>query len=185
MIRLKKISVLTPTYNDSKSIEETLMSLITLLTPIIPHTAEEVYSYLPGEKLESVYLCDIPKAVKHINEKELLEKYDAFMALRSDVLKALEVARNNKVIGKSLNASVCIKPTAEALETIQSVEADLAQVFIVSSFEVVENLEEGEETDSGLIKVTPAEGCTCARCWQIVDNVDEDGLCERCKKIVG
>ena len=164
---------------------ETLMSLITLLTPIIPHTAEEVYSYLPGEKLESVYLCEIPRVTKYINQKELCEKYDAFMTLRDDVLKALEVARNNKIIGKSLNASVVINPTKETIKLIESIKADLAQIFIVSSFEINNELTEGEETDSGLILVKPAEGCTCARCWQIVKVVNKNNICKRCQDIVG
>ena len=150
-----------------------------------PHTAEEVYSYLPGEKLESVYLCEIPRATKYINQKELCEKYDAFMTLRDDVLKALEVARNNKIIGKSLNASVVINPTKETIKLIESIKADLAQIFIVSSFEINDELTEGEETDSGLILVKPAEGCTCARCWQIVKVVNKNNICKRCQDIVG
>ena len=165
---------------------QALYSLLTLLTPVIPHTTEEVYSYLPNKKQSSIYLCEMPDATHHQNEEELLSKYSEFMLLRNDVLKALEIARNEKVIGKSLNAKVTLNPTPKLAKLILSLDVNLAQVFIVSKFNVVGTHVEGSMTyDSGEIKVEPAEGHTCARCWQIVGSVDEDGLCERCKKIVG
>lgn len=86
---LERRSIQTVLYN-------TLYSLITLLTPIIPHTTEEVYQYLPGKKLESVYLCDMVKSTYYINSDELMDKYEKLLKVRDDVLKALEVARNEK-----------------------------------------------------------------------------------------
>lgn len=100
---LERRSIQTVLYN-------TLYSLITLLTPIIPHTTEEVYQYLPGKKLESVYLCDMVKSTYYINSDELMDKYEKLLKVRDDVLKALEVARNEKIIGKSLNAKVTFVP---------------------------------------------------------------------------
>lgn len=163
---------------------ETLKALVCLMTPIIPHTAEEVYSYMPGVKKESVYLESMPKVVKYAKEEELSHKYGEFMSLRDDVLKALEVARNEKIIGKSLNAKVIFNPTPQVAKLILSLKVNFAQVFIVSSFEIVGSSIEGEQYDSGVIQVLPAEGECCARCWQIVDHIDEDGLCERCSKII-
>lgn len=163
---------------------DTIYALVTLLTPMIPHTAEEVYSYMPGEKKESIYLCDIPKTTKYINEKELSIKYENFMELRDDILKALEEARNAKIIGKSMNAKVLIVPNKQVAKLMEELKLNFAQVFIVSSFEKVNELDDGVKYESGLIKVEPAIGCTCARCWQIVKTVNEDGLCERCSKII-
>ena len=163
---------------------ETLKSLVCVMTPIIPHTAEEVYGYMPGEKKESVYLERMPKVVKYAKEEEIAHKYSEFMTLRDDVLKALEVARNEKVIGKSLNAKVIFNPTPHVAKLILSLKVNFAQVFIVSSFETVGHEIEGEQYESGVIQVLPAEGECCARCWQIVDHVDEDGLCDRCAAII-
>lgn len=163
----------------------TLHSLLTLLTPIIPHTTEEAYSYLPGPKKESIYLCDMPNVVSHSNEDEILTKYSDFMLLRDDVLKALEQARNDKIIGKSLNAKVTLNPTPKIAKLLLSLDINIAQVFIVSSFEVVGNPIDASEYESGQIKVESAVGHTCARCWQIVDHVDEDELCDRCRDILG
>ncbi|MFP3394235.1 class I tRNA ligase family protein, partial [Brevibacillus sp. SIMBA_076] len=81
--------------------------------PILPHTADEVWPYVPGAEEESVQLTNMPEATEVEGSEALRAKWDAFMTLRDDVLKALEVARNEKVIGKSLNASITLYPTAE------------------------------------------------------------------------
>ncbi len=163
---------------------QTLKTLVCLMTPMIPHTTEEVYSYMPGEKKESVYLEQMPRVKYYDNESDILAKYEKFMELRDDVLKALEIARNEKIIGKSLNAKVLFNPTPQVAKLILSLNVNFAQVFIVSSFDVVGTNIDGEQYDSGVIKVLPAEGACCARCWQIVDHVDEDGLCDRCAEII-
>jgi len=163
---------------------DTLKTLCLLMTPIIPHTAEEVYSYMPGKLLESVYLEDMPHVLHFDNENTIITKYSQFMLLRSDVLKALEIARNNKVIGKSLNARVLFSPTPNVAKLIISLKVNFAQVFIVSSFEIVGTDLDGDMYDSGEIKVLPAEGVTCERCWQVVKQVNDEGLCPRCEEIV-
>ena len=163
---------------------ECLKAITTMLTPILPHTMEEVYSYMPGEKLESIYLCDMIKPVYYDGSDAIIAKFTKFMALRDDVLKALEAARNEKIIGKSLNAHLVICPNDEMAKELVDFHLNLGQVFIVSKCEVVNNLEDGVEYPTAKIKVTACEGVTCARCWQIVDNVNEDCLCERCQKIV-
>ncbi len=161
-----------------------LSAITTLLTPILPHTMDEVYNYMPGEKLESIYLCDMVRPVYYDGSDALINKYTRFMKLRDDVLKALEQARNEKIIGKSLNAHVMIWPTDDVVKDLADLHANLAQLFIVSKCEIVNNLEDGFEYESGKILVKACVGHTCARCWQIVDHVDEDGLCERCVEVV-
>ncbi|MBE6131113.1 MAG: isoleucine--tRNA ligase [Erysipelotrichaceae bacterium] len=173
---------------DRRSIQtvffECLKAITTMLTPILPHTMEEVYSYMPGEKLESIYLCDMVKPVYYDGSEAIIAKFNKFMTLRDDVLKALEAARNEKIIGKSLNAHLVICPNDEMAKELVDFHLNLGQVFIVSKCEVVSSLEDGVEYPTAKIKVTACEGVTCARCWQIVDNVDVDCLCERCQKIV-
>ncbi len=164
---------------------DNLSALVRLLTPIIPFTTEEVYSYMNVEnKEESVYLTQMPSVSKYANTNELLTKYHEFFNFRDDVLKAIEVARNNKIIGKSLSAKIEIKPSEKYSRLISSLNVDLKQLFIVSEFVVTNSEIDGDVYDSGVIKVTARDGIVCNRCWQVVDNVDEDGLCPRCKKII-
>ncbi len=159
-----------------------LDALLRVLTPIIPHTTSEAYSHLPNHEAEDAYLLDMPEVVDH--SLELEARYDKFMELREIVLKALEVARNEKTIGKSLNAYLILYPRGQYLSLLENLDVNLAQVFIVSKLEIrSEGYGVFKDKDIS-IDVLPAEGKTCERCWTIVDHVDENGLCDRCHKIV-
>ena len=174
--------------HDRRSIQtvfyDNLYALVRLLTPIIPHTTEEVYSYMSGMKEESVYLERLPGVVKHANSNAILDKYENFKEFRNDILKALEEARNNKVIGKSLVSKIVIKPTEKVAKLINSIEDDLSKIFIVSEFVVSNEDIEGKKYPSGIIQVSLRDGETCSRCWKVVDELTEDELCDRCDKIV-
>lgn len=161
-----------------------LYALVTMLTPIIPHTTEEVYKYMNGNKEESVYLCDMVKPSYHLNSELLLSKYEALFSVRDDVLKALEEARNEKVIGKSLHAKVEFFPTDKVAKLLTTLKVDLKQIFIVSDFIIATNDIEAKTYDSGKILVSAAKGELCSRCWQIVNMLNEDELCERCARVV-
>lgn len=165
---------------------DNLNAIVRLLTPIIPYTTEEVYSFMENveNKQESVYLLDMVE-VKHFdNEKELVEKYQKFMNFRTNVLKAIEEARNNKIIGKSLSAKLVIKPTPETKALLESIKSDLKTIFIVSELQITDENIEGLEFETGIINVSAKEGTICKRCWQVVDEVNEDGICDRCAKVV-
>ena len=150
-------------------------SLIKLLSPILPHTMSEAYDCLPYKKAEDVYLTDMPEVVDIQDDIE--EKYDEFMKYRDVVLKALEDARSAKVIGKSFNAKLTVTLDADAKKVFEVVKDNAATLLIVSQIEFVD----GNEFK---VEVTPAEGCTCARCRMIVPFVSVDELCPRCDSIV-
>ncbi|WP_192801148.1 isoleucine--tRNA ligase, partial [Streptococcus agalactiae] len=90
-----------------------LVKLTKLLTPILPHTAEEIWSYLEHEEEEFVQLAEMPVAQTFSGQEEILEEWSAFMTLRTQAQKALEEARNAKVIGKSLEAHLTIYASQE------------------------------------------------------------------------
>ena len=170
----KRQSMLTVLYT-------VLSKSVRLLAPILSFTAEEVYDNMPYEDAESVHLTDFP--VKNVIEDAALEaKWDKLLEVRDDVNKALEESRNKKVIGKSLEAAVEVYSNdAEVVELLNSV-ANLNQFFIVSKVAVKEN--DGVAYDLATVKVTKAEGHRCERCWNIVDEVNEEGLCPRCASIL-
>ncbi|AVP36848.1 isoleucine--tRNA ligase [Staphylococcus felis] len=163
-----------------------LVNMTKLLAPIIPHTADEVWSYIEHVEEESVHLSDMPQKEKI--DEALLEKWSTFMALRDDVNRALEVARNEKVIGKSLEAKVKIGNSSSfnTVEFLQSFN-DLHQLFIVSQVEVVDK-PNGTEYQYGNIEITFADGEKCARCWNYSDSLGSVGemteLCPRCQEVV-
>ena len=153
-----------------------LTSLIKLLAPILPHTMSEAYDTLEYKESDDVYLTDMPEADTNL-DLELEAKFDEFMKYRDIVLKALEEARSAKIIGKSFNAKLTITLDAAAEKVFAPIKNDAAQLLIVSQLEFVSG-------DAFNVVVTPAEGATCARCWMIVPQVNEDELCPRCNTIV-
>lgn len=154
---------------------------VRLISPILSFTAEEIYDNMPYKEVESVHLLDFPEE-NLIDDKELEEKWDKLLEVRDDVLKALEESRNEKVIGKSLEAALEIYSNdAKVVELLQSVD-NLHQLFIVSKVTVKEN--SGKEYDYSKVLVTKAQGHKCERCWTIVDEVDENILCPRCQDVV-
>lgn len=170
----KRLSMLTVLYT-------VLSKSVRLLAPILSFTAEEVYDNMPYEDAESVHLTDFP-AKNLIDDAALEAKWDKLLEVRDDVNKALEESRNEKVIGKSLEAAVEIYSNdSEVVELLNSVD-NLHQLFIVSSVEVKEN--DGVAYDLATVKVTKAEGHRCERCWNIVEEVNEEGLCPRCTSIL-
>ncbi|HDZ6093415.1 TPA: isoleucine--tRNA ligase [Staphylococcus aureus] len=165
-----------------------LVDMTKLLAPILVHTAEEVWSHTPHVKEESVHLADMPKVVEV--DQALLDKWRTFMNLRDDVNRALETARNEKVIGKSLEAKVTIASNDKfnASEFLTSFDA-LHQLFIVSQVKVVDKLDDQATAyEHGDIVIEHADGEKCERCWNYSEDlgaVDElTYLCPRCQQVV-
>ena len=172
-------------------------SLIRLIAPILSFTAEESWSYLShrtGDNTGSVFYNEMPAYDEKLCFEEAEKKYEALFEHRDDVMKALEIARADKIIGKSLEAKVIIygdkeNPTMKLLEENKSV---LETIFIVSEVVLSYDKPEGNvfsETESGIsVAVSPAEGEKCIRCWMYKHDtvVDEHGqhLCRRCKEAV-
>ncbi|WP_313798744.1 isoleucine--tRNA ligase [Cytobacillus sp.] len=171
---------------------ESLLALTKLVAPILSHTADEVWSFIPSVKEESVQLTDMPEHEELPKAKALEEKWTSFMKLRDDVLKALEEARNDKVIGKSLTAKITLYVNEQVRELLDSIDENLEQLFIVSAFELAGKLENAPENavkfENTAIVVTKAEGETCERCWIVtpeVGKVEEfKTLCPRCAEVV-
>ncbi|HGH0775447.1 TPA: isoleucine--tRNA ligase [Staphylococcus pseudintermedius] len=165
---------------------EILVNMTKLLAPIIPHTAEEVWSHIEQVDEESVHLTNMP--AKEEVDQALLDKWNTFMALRDDVNRALEAARNEKVIGKSLEAKVKIgnSPSFDTLAFLEGFN-DLHQLFIVSQVELVEDTK-GEAYQHGTIEIAKADGEKCARCWNYSESLGSvgelDNLCPRCQEVV-
>lgn len=171
---------------------ESLVSLTKLVSPILSHTADEVWAFIPGVTEESVQLTLMPEETS-IDDAEAIEaKWTAFMDVRDNVLKALEEARNQKVIGKSLNAKVMVYVKEETKNLLDGIKESFEQLFIVSEFEIAGDVAsaptEAVKLEDIAILVTKAEGETCERCWNVSKEVgqveDHPTLCPRCATVV-
>ncbi len=175
-------------------IYDTLMTLVKIMTPIIPHTTDEVWSYLHAQGVVeevSVQLTDFPSVDEQANFDELREKWETIIDVRDDILKALEEARNAKTIGKSLEAKVTVYAKPEVLALLNDANIDFAQLSIVSDFGVapIESAPaEALALEHVSIVVEKATGEKCERCWSISATVGANDahptVCARCAEVV-
>ncbi|WHY16558.1 isoleucine--tRNA ligase [Peribacillus frigoritolerans] len=171
---------------------ESLVSLTKLVSPILSHTADEVWAFIPGVTEESVQLTLMPEEISIEDAEDIEAKWTTFMDVRDNVLKALEEARNQKVIGKSLNAKVTVYVNEETKSLLDGIKESFEQLFIVSEFEIAGDVAsapaEAVKLEDIAILVTKAEGETCERCWNVSKEVgqveDHPTLCPRCATVV-
>jgi isoleucyl-tRNA synthetase len=165
-------------------------ALTRLLAPIMTFTSEEVWGYLPqlADRPESVHLAYFPAAHDLLGESASLEDaqqrqdWTALLAIRDEVMKALDTARNSKLIGKPLEAQLLIGASATAFSLLSRYLAELRYLFIVSAVTVTQASGNGA---SGIhVEVKKADGLKCERCWNYSIHVGEDknypAVCERC-----
>ena len=173
-----------------------LSALTRLVAPILCFTAEEIWQNMPhtaSEDTASVFLNKMPEYDEALCFAEVAEKWNHLFELRDDVMKALEIARADKMIGKSLDAKVTVWTESDEQYDVLNAFADqLALIFITSGATLIKGKAPENafsDTESGLaVLVEPADGDKCDRCWMFVTDAfkdDEGGcLCPRCRKVV-
>ena len=170
---------------------DVVVRLTKLMTPILPHTTEEIWKYLKEDE-EYAQLSEMPE-VKHFNnEEKLVDLWNRFMNLRSGVFKALEEARNEKLIGKSFEAHVDLYVSNGVQADLDALNANVRQALIVSALDVHPLSEAPENAlkfnDEYAVVVEHAEGEVCPRCRMIKTDIGSDAelptLCASCAEIV-
>jgi len=164
-----------------------LRAVTCLIAPILSFTAEEIWQNLPhsaSDNPASVFLNDMPKKSGMKPSEAFVTKWNLIYQTRFDANKVLEEKRNEKCIGKSLEASLTISVSDETQFAILSEAIDLlATVLIVSEVKVIK-ANNGETTYT----VTRASGEKCERCWMYVPsvgkNVEHPTLCARCAAVI-
>ncbi len=152
-----------------------LKTYLIFLTPIIPHTCEEVYSFfnIPNKK-EFVMMEEWPKDIE-FNEEVDLNNWTKFLNMKKAIYAELEIARNQKIINKSNEAKVIITANEKLPFEIETMKKYL-NVAIVEQKEGSEFAIKIE--NSGLIK--------CQRCWNFFpkDQMHDEDICNRCNKVI-
>jgi isoleucyl-tRNA synthetase len=171
-----------------------LSAMTRLMSPIISFTAEEIWQAMPHTKAEnktSVFLNRLPEATYMPGFEDRYEKWNRLFDLRDDVMKALELARADKLIGKSLDAKVTIYADGGTYSLLEDFADQLATVFIVSGASVVRGgSPDGAftETASGIgVLVALADGEKCDRCWMYStegEHIDDSFVCSRCLSVI-
>ena len=180
-------------------------TLVRVLAPIMSFTAEEVWHYLPNVALreESVHLARFvddnftpggtirtPQATKISGEilSDIAgdKGWSQLRRVRESVLKALEEARAQGIIGTGLEAQVTLTAADPVYSILERYADQLRYLFIVSAVTLARGSGNGA---SGLhVEVKKADGTKCDRCWNYSTHVGEDKMyptvCERCSAVL-
>ncbi len=183
---------------------ELAVSLIKLSAPILSHTAEEAWQLMSEVREPSVFLTNLPGVEKKYWNERLAKKWEKILLLRKSVVKALEIARKEKIIGSSLEAEVDLYTQEKKLVSLlHDYRNDWKEILIVSEVKIIlevpsaspglgkdksEVMMRSEEMSELYIRVRRAPGKKCVRCWNWSPTVGEDRqhtqLCARCVEVV-
>ena len=165
-----------------------LDSLTRLLAPILAFTADEIWQFMPhesGRDAKSVMFNDFPKPLAVDADEAFLADWEKIHAIRDDIKKEIENARNAKIIGASLDSRVELFATGEVYALLKRFEPSLSAILIVSEVRLTEGQGGAYQGTEGVgVTVEKAEGCKCARCWSYSQTVGEKELCARCAAIL-
>lgn len=161
--------------------------LCRLLAPVIPFTAEEAWQFRavphdqttePGLVRPSVHLQAFPEVRSLPLPDDFNPRWEKFLQLRNKVNESLETLRREKIIGKSLEASITLTDASIKSEDLPL----LTELFIVSAVK----LEPGGIGPT--VSAHKMEGIRCPRCWKMFPTLsghpDHPELCERCAEAV-
>jgi len=186
-----------------------LDTLVRLLAPLMPFTADEIYAYLPGATAKSVHLLTFAPAHPEWRDAALEQRWERLLKVRDEALKLLESMRQAGTIGAPLEASVSIAADGAADgglgATLAKYRESLKELFIVSDVAMLSPAEtaelqraaagRGDFTVNGafarvctnprvLLVGRRAPGVKCQRCWCYFDDGADPELCPRCRAVV-
>ena len=174
------------------TIYKVLDTLTLLLAPIISFTANEIWQFMlhdASRNAENVILNDYPSLTGVNVDDGFAAKWEKLHTLRDDVKKAIENARNQKIIGASLDSEVELFANGETLDFLKENESVLPEILIVSSVKITDGDGGDFHGDMSVgVTVRKAGGEKCERCWSYSDtvgsNAEHPTLCARCAKII-
>lgn len=176
-----------------------LENLTRAIAPVLCHTAEDIWQFLPYKQpTPSVFASGWVKLDPTWHKPELAAPWTTLRELRNEVNKVMEQARNDKMIGSSLDAKVIlwssdtqVQHLLEAYQKDEKQQVDelrylflASQVELASSAEIIASSKYKSQTSQFSIGINSANGEKCERCWNYSERVGEfteyPTICERC-----
>ena len=169
---------------------ENLMALVRILTPVMPHQAEDIWQSVPDAQkggLDSILFAQFPVVHSQWDNEALAGDFAKILKSREVVTRAIEPLRADKKVGSALEVGVYIKSDDNAV--LKANENDLADIYIVSQANVCESAPSEEvlneySEDGYSVWVVKAKGEKCCRCWKYRE-LNENGICPECAEAVG
>jgi isoleucyl-tRNA synthetase len=170
-----------------------LDAMARLMAPILPFTAEEIWQHLPAtaDKAASIHQVRFPEPNEGFKDEALAARWESLLKVRAEVTKALEAARVQKQIGHALDAAVAVAVGPELFADLSPFAEELRSILIVSAAELVqagalEGAIESTEIPGLRVRVRPAPGKKCERCWvhapSVGESAEHPAICGRCRQ---
>jgi isoleucyl-tRNA synthetase len=178
-----------------------LDGLLRLLSPILSFTSEEAWNYLHSVESKDplrngIFFTDFPLSIDVSGcDDKMMEKWERLIKVRSEITKALEIARRDKVIGHSLEAEVLIGTEGDLTAFLEDEWDTVKEISIISELSPLNEknavdgpLFKSEEIAGFTIQIQAAEGRKCERCWirstSVGENTSHPAICDRCGEVV-
>lgn len=177
-----------------------LEGLLLLMHPILSFTAVEAWDSLKGVKDKdsldsSILFSEFPVSQNVGCDQQMMDRWSELIKVRSEITKALEIARQEKVIGHPLEAELLVKANGQLADFLQNEWETIKEISIVSELSHIESepVEEGihydsEELEGFVIQVKGAPGEKCSRCWirstTVGENKEHPEICDRCSQVI-
>nr|WP_237170917.1 class I tRNA ligase family protein [Paludisphaera borealis] len=164
--------------------------LVRLLAPIIPHTGEELWGYLPAGQgyPASVHLAKFPEPDPRWDDADRDARWTTLLEARDAVLKSLEALRKDKTIGSAQEASVVISAAEADLPLLEAHRDLLATLCIVSELDVKAASTPAPGGERFQVAAVRSPHGKCERCWNyrstVGQNTEHPTLCERCARVI-
>jgi isoleucyl-tRNA synthetase len=171
-----------------------LEALVRLLAPIMSFTCDEVWQQMPRVegRTDSVHMAKFLTPAEilvgaGVQNKTEIDDWTTLHSVRDQVLKSLEEARNQKLIGKALEAQVKLTASDSLYPVLERHKDELRYLFIVSQV-ALERSGSGNGTGGLTVEVSKATGPKCERCWnystRVGENPEYPTVCERCAPVL-
>lgn len=161
------------------------------IAPVLSFTAEEIYAALPGEKGESIFLETWYEGLFELADDDAFGRdyWERILAVKSAVNKALEEARNEKLVKASLSTEAVLFADEQIAADLARLDAELRFVLITSEAQVAPLADASDdaratELDGLKVALKASEHAKCERCWhhreEVGSNAEHPELCNRC-----
>ena len=143
------------------------------MAPILSFTAEELWQVFTAKSDDSVFFQTLYELPVPADAADLLLKWKRLRELREPVRKQIEELRSQDKVGASLQAEVDLRAEGQDYDWLASLGDELKFLLITSAGRV--------HPGNPSVEVKPSTHAKCDRCWHYTSDVDEEGLCARCR----
>jgi isoleucyl-tRNA synthetase len=174
------------------TLHDLLQGLTLAMAPILSFTAEEIWQHLPGSgRAASVHLGAFPEPPAGFPDEALLAKYDFLLKVRGEINRGLEEARKEKRLTTAQEVRVILGASGELYDKLTAEATELKTLAQVADLKMAGEEGQGlaaQEVPHLWVRVEPAPGAKCVRCWFTFPSVGEDPnhpqVCARCREVL-